>query len=78
MLDEATKLLADEPAIALKSQEAIGVFITHTTVLLRAGMFEKLSEVWPLRYSRTCACGYHILASMQSHTIQPKPRVART
>lgn len=45
MLDEASKLLADEPAIALKSQEAVGIFITHTTVLLRAGMFEKLSEV---------------------------------
>lgn len=67
MLDEASKLLADEPAVALKSQEAVGIFVTHTTVLLRAGMFEKLSEVRQLNDSR-CACEFHLLASKYKPT----------
>eukprot|EP00892_Ulva_mutabilis_P006102 jgi/Ulvmu1/3864/UM018_0083.1 len=45
MLDDAAALVAAEPDVGPTSQAGMGIFITHTTVLLRAGMFCKLAEV---------------------------------
>lgn len=71
MLDDAAKLVAEEPNIGPASEAGIGIFLSHTTVLLRAGMFDRLAEV--CHCIRTC---FWPLASPSSaHGMQRRPQL---